>query len=164
MWLVGSQSVVWFSNFTRTCKLSFMKRGTKVLYVKRSRFSDYFAHLRPSEQAGLRIWLILTFDFYWKCTRNPSNHASEPTFSTAIGSTPLSWFQQNIRFSRDFFEITFFLLIWKHFQKVAKHEIPFFTHRKYQFETNYAITKIQKNPLAFFIFFGFQKPKKVVLP
>ena len=142
MWLVGSQSVVWFSIFTKTWKLSFMKRGTKVLCDKRSGFGDHFAHPMLSEQAGLRIWMILTFDFYWKCTRNPSKNASDPTFSTTIGSTPLSWFQQNLRFSRDLFKICFFLLIWKHFQKVAKHEIPFFTHRKYKFETNFVTTKI----------------------
>ena len=78
--LVGSQSVVWFSNFTKTCKSSFMKRGTKVLCDKRSRCSDHFAHQTSSEQASLRIEMILTFVFQWKCTRNPSKNVSGPIF------------------------------------------------------------------------------------
>ena len=72
MWLVGSQSVVWFSNFTKTYKLSFMKRGTKILCDEWSRFSDHFAHPMPSEQAGLWIWMIIVFVFHRKYTRNPS--------------------------------------------------------------------------------------------
>ena len=39
--------------FHKICKLSFMKRGTKVLCDKRSRFSDHFAHPTHPEQAGL---------------------------------------------------------------------------------------------------------------
>ena len=130
MWLVGSQSVVWFSNFTKTCKLLFMKRGTEVLCDKRSRFSDHFAnfaHPMHSEQAGLEIWMILAFIFHRKYTRNPSKSVSEPAFSTVIGSMSLSWFHWNLGISNDFFEITFLLPIWKYFQNCLKHEIPLFT-------------------------------------
>ena len=140
MWLVGSQSVVWFSNFTKICKLLFMKRGTKVLCDKRSRCNDHFAHPTLSEQAGLRISMILTFVFHWKCTRNPSKSVSGPTFSTIIGSTSLSVFHRNRWFPKEFFETTFLLLIWEYFKSAVKHEIPLFTPWKNQIERSRAKT------------------------
>ena len=135
MSLIGSQSVVWFSNFAKTYKLSFMKRGTKILCDEWSRFSDHFAHLMPSEQAGLWIWMIMAFVFHRKYTRNPSKNVSEPTFSRVIGVTSLSWFHWNLEISNDFFEITFLLHIWKSFQNCLKHEIPLFTPWKNQIES-----------------------------
>ena len=80
MWLVGSYSIVWFSIFTKTWKLSFMKRGTKLLCDKLPGFGDHFAHPMLSEQAGLRILIILTFTLHRKCTRNLPNIASGPIF------------------------------------------------------------------------------------
>ena len=139
MWLVGSQSVVWFSNFTKTCKLLFMKRGTKVLCDKRSRFSDHFAHPMHSEQAGLEIWMIDIY-LHRKYTRNPSKSVSEPAFSTVIGSMSLSWFHWNLGISNDFFEITFLLPVRKYFQNVVKHEISLFTPRKNQLKRSHAMT------------------------
>ena len=163
MWLVGSQSEVWFSNFTKICKLLFMKRGTKVLCDKRSRFSDHSAHPMHSEQAGLEIWMILAFIFHRKYTRNPSKSVSEPTFPTVIGSTSLSWFLWNLGFSNDFFEITFLLPIWKYFQNCLKHEIPLFTPSQTSAPKQSRDDLNSDQAPALFLFFGFQKTKKVVL-